>query len=367
LSPQRGAAGRLAGGALWSFIARWAGRAFWRSFGVGGASRRPFTGGELRRRDFIALLGSAGATWPLALRAQQPAKIPRIGIIDDAPMWHAFRQALRELGYVEGQNVAYEYRYGEGSPDRLAEVAAELVRRPVDLIATFGTPPTHAAKEATATIPIVMVGVGDPVRAGLVASLARPGGNITGNTVLSPDLGPKRMQILREAIANVSRVAFLINPDNASNVATLAEMKIAAPAAGIVLIPVEVRGVADFEPAFAAMLRERPDALMATNDPFHQQHIGRIIEFLASNHLPSMYQAKENVFAGGLMAYGASVPDLFRRAAGYVHRILQGTKPGDLPVELPTKFDLAVNLRTAKALGLELSPTFIARADAVIE
>jgi len=171
----------------------------------------------VRRRDFIALLGSAGATWPLALRAQQPAKIPRIGIIDDAPMWHAFRQALRELGYVEGQNVAYEYRYGEGSPDRLAEVAAELVRRPVDLIATFGTPPTHAAKEATATIPIVMVGVGDPVRAGLVASLARPGGNITGNTVLSPDLGPKRMQILREAIANVSRVAFLINPDNASN------------------------------------------------------------------------------------------------------------------------------------------------------
>ena len=319
----------------------------------------------MRRRDFIALLGSAGATWPLALRAQQPAKIPRIGIIDDAPMWHAFRQALRELGYVEGQNVAYEYRYGEGSPDRLAQVAAELVRRPVDLIATFGTPPTHAAKEATATIPIVMVGVGDPVRAGLVASLARPGGNITGNTVLSPDLGPKRMQILREAIANVSRVAFLINPDNASNVATLAEMRLAAPAAGIVLIPVEVRGVADFEPAFAAMLREQPDALMATNDPFHQQHIGRIIEFLASNHLPSMYQAKENVFAGGLMAYGASVPDLFRRAAGYVHRILQGTKPGDLPVELP--FDLAVNLKTAKALGLELSPTFIARADAVIE
>src|SRR4051794_9206425 len=285
------------------------------------ASRRPFTSGEVRRREFIALLGGAAATWPLSLRAQQPAKIPRIGIIDDAPMWHAFRQALRELGYVEGRNVAYEYRYGEGAPDRLAQVAAELARRPVDVIATFGTPPTYAAKEATTTIPIVMVGVGDPVRAGLVASLARPGGNITGNTVLSPDLGPKRMQMLREAIADVSRVAFLINPDNASNVATLAEMRLAAPAAGIVLIPVEVRALADFEPAFAAMLRERPDALMATNDPFHQQHIGRIIEFLASNHLPSMYQAKENVFAGGLMAYGASVPDLFRRAAGYVHRI----------------------------------------------
>jgi putative tryptophan/tyrosine transport system substrate-binding protein len=353
--------------ALRSPIARWAPRAFWLRFVLAREPPAIFTSGEVRRREFIALLGGAAATWPLSLRAQQPAKIPRIGIIDDAPMWHAFRQALRELGYVEGQNVAYEYRYGEGTPDRLAQAAAELVRRPVDVIATFGTPPTSAAKKATTSIPIVMVGVGDPVRAGLVASFARPGGNITGNTVLSPDLGPKRMQMLREAIANVSRVAFLINPDNASNAATLAEMKIAAAATGIMLIPVEVRGIGEFEPAFAAMLRERPDAVMVTNDPFHQHHVGRIIEFLARNRLPGMYQAKENVFAGGLMAYGASVPDLFRRAAGYVHRILQGTKPGDLPVELPNRFDLAVNLRTAKALSVELSPTFVARADEVIE
>jgi putative tryptophan/tyrosine transport system substrate-binding protein len=323
-------------------------------------------GARVRRREFIALLGSAAAL-PLAARAQHAAKMPRIGIIDDAPMWRSFRQALRELGYVEGQNIAYEYRYGDGVPDRLAIVAAELVRRPVDVIATFGTPPTQAAKEATATIPIVMVGVGDPVRAGLVASLARPGGNITGNTVLSPDLGPKRLQILREAVPNATRVAYLANSDNASSVATIAEMKIATPAAGMVLIPVEVRSVADFDPAFAAMLRERPDAVMVTNDPFHQIHVSRIIEFLANNRLPGMFQNKENVAAGGLMSYGASVPDLFRRAAGYVHRILQGTKPADLPVELPTKFDLAINLRTAKALGLELSPTFIARADAVIE
>ena len=320
----------------------------------------------MRRREFIALLGGAVAL-PLAARAQLPAKIPRIGIIDDAPMWQAFRQALRELGYIEGQNIAYEYRYGNGMPERLATVAAELVRRPVDVIATFGTPPTQAAKEATATIPIVMVGVGDPVRAGLVASLARPGGNLTGNTVLSPDLGPKRLQILREAIPNATRIAYLANPDNASSVATIAEMKIATPAAGMVLIPVEVRSVADFDPAFAAMLRQRPDVVMVTNDPFHQLHVSRIIEFLANNRLPGMFQNKENVAAGGLMSYGASVPDLFRRAAGYVHRILQGTKPADLPVELPTKFDLAVNLRTAKALGLELSPTFIARADEVIE
>src|SRR5713101_8250021 len=184
----------------------------------------------MKRREFITLLGGASVAlsllWPLAARAQQPASIPRIGIIDDAPMWRAFRQALRELGYIEGQNIAYEYRYSEGVPDRLATVAAELVRRPVDLIATFGTPPTHAAKEATATIPIVMIGIGDPVRTGLVASLARPGGNITGNTVLSPDLGAKRLQILRETIATVTRVAILTNPDNASSIVTLAEMKI---------------------------------------------------------------------------------------------------------------------------------------------
>src|SRR5215813_8663856 len=212
---------------------------------------------DIKRREFIALIG--GGCLLLAVKVkrawgQQPAKIPRIGIIDDAPMWQPFRQALRELGYVEGQNIAYEYRYGEGAPDRLATVADELVRRPVDLIATYGTPATYAAKEATATIPIVMIGVGDPVRAGLVASLARPGGNITGNTVLSPDLGPKRLQILREAIGNVRRVAYLANPDNASSVVTLAEMKVVAPAAGVVLIPVEVRSIADFDPAFTAML-----------------------------------------------------------------------------------------------------------------
>src|SRR5438874_2055833 len=324
---------------------------------------------DTTRREFIALVGGGGlllAAKVRRARAQQPAKITRIGILDDAPMWQAFRQALRELGYVEGQNIAYEYRYGEGAPDRLATAAAELVRRPVDLIATYGTPATHAAKQATATIPIVMIGVGDPVRAGLVASLARPGGNITGNTVLSPDLGPKRLQIRREVIANVTRVVYLANPDNASNVVALAETKIAS-AAGTVLIPVEVRVVGDFDPAFAAIMRERPDAILVSNDPFHQLHIGRIIEFLAKNRLPGMFQSKESVTAGGFIAYGPSLPDLFGRAAGYAHRILQGTKPADLQVELPTKVDLAVNLKTAKALGLELTPTFIARADEVIE
>src|ERR1700745_1614894 len=197
---------------------------------------------DVNRREFIALVG--GGCLLLAVKVkrawgQQPAKIPRIGIIDDAPMWQTFRQALRELGYVEGQNISYEYRYGEGAPDRLAPVSAELVRRPVDLIATYGTQATYAAKEATATIPIVMIGVGDPVRAGLVASLAWPGGNITANTVLSPDLGPKRLQILREVIGNVKRVVYFANPDNASNMAALAETKLAASAATAGRDPVE--------------------------------------------------------------------------------------------------------------------------------
>src|SRR5262249_19041687 len=325
---------------------------------------------DIKRREFIALVGAGGLLLTAKVRrawGQQPAKIPRIGILDDAPMWQPLRQALRGLGYIEGQNIAYEYRYGEGAPDRLATVAAELVRRPVDLIATYGTPATYAAKEATATIPIVMIGVGDPVRAGLVASLARPGGNITGNTVLSPDLGPKRLQILREVVANVRRVVYFANPDNASNVAALAETRIAASAAGTVLIPVEVRAVGDFDPAFAAIMREPPDAILVSNDPFHQLYVGRIIEFLAKNRLPAMFQSKESVAAGGFIAYGPNLPDLFRRAAGYVHRILQGTKPVDLPVVQPTKFEFVINLQTARALRLEVPPTLLARADEVIE
>jgi ABC-type uncharacterized transport system substrate-binding protein len=322
--------------------------------------------GKMKRREFITLLGAVVA-WPLAARAQQPTRAPRIGIVDDAPMWHSFRQALREFGYVEGQSINYEYRYSEGVPDRLAAVVGELVRRPVDLIAAYGTPPIEAAKAATTTIPIVMIGVGDPVRVGLVASLARPGGNITGNTVLSPDLGAKRLQLLREAIPTVTRVAYLTNPDNAGTLEVLAEMKLAAPAAGMALIGVEFGSSSDFDAALALMLRERTEALLVSNDPLHQLHVGKIIHFLAKNRIAGMFQSKDKVAAGGFMAYGANLPDLFRRAAAYVHRILQGTKPADLPVELPTKFDLAINLKTARALGLDLPPLLVARADEVIE
>ena len=212
----------------------------------------------------------------------------------------------------------------------------------------------RAAKEATATIPIVMIAIGDPVRAGLVASIARPGGNVTGNTILGPEVGAKRLQLFKEAVPTISRMAFLVNPANASTVAYLEELQIAAPALGVELISAEVRSVNDFDSAFAAMMRERPDAFMMTADPLLMLHIRRVIDFLTDNRLPSIFQNRDNVVVGGLMSYGASLPDLFRRGAGYVHKILQGTKPADLPVEQPTKFELVINLKTAKALGLSI-------------
>src|SRR5262245_49604987 len=321
---------------------------------------------QLNRRAFISLLGGAAA-WPRVARAQQVGKVPHIGIIDDSLKWNAFRHGLRDLGYLEGQNIAFEYAYGDGVPERLAEAAAALVRRPVDVIATFGTPASFAAKQSTTTIPIVMISIGDPVRAGLVPSLARPGGNITGNTILGPDVGAKRLQILKEVIPSVSRVAFLFNPDNASNVLQLEEIQAAAPTLGVTVIPVSVGPRIEFETAFAAMMKERPDAFAVTGEPCHQIGIAWIIDFMAKNRLRAMYQLTENVRAGGLMSYGASEPDLFRRAAGYVHRILQGTKPADLPVEQPVKFELAVNLKTAKALGIALPPGVLALADEVLE
>jgi putative ABC transport system substrate-binding protein len=319
------------------------------------------------RREFITLLGGAAMAWPLAARAQQLGKIPRIGIVVDSPRWNAFRHGLRDLGYVEGQNIAFDYVYGDGVPERLADAAAALVRRPVDVITTFGTPASLAAKQATTTIPIVMISIGDPVRAGLVPSLARPGGNITGNSILGPDLGTKRLQILKDTIPTVTRVAFLWNPDNASNALQFEEVQRTAPRLGVTVITVSVGPRIEFETAFAAMMKEHPDAFAMTGEPFHQTHIAWIIDFMAKNQLPAMYQLSENVRAGGLMSYGASEPDLFRRAAGYVHRILQGTKPADLPVEQPTKFDLVINLKTAKALGLDVPLHLQQLADEVIE
>src|SRR5262245_7959026 len=321
----------------------------------------------MKRREVMLLLGAAALDRPLSALAQQPAKAPRIGIIDESPIWNPFRQGLRDLGYLEHQNIAFEYRYAGGLPDRLPWVAIELVRRPVDLIATFGTPATRAAKQATKTIPIVMIGIGDPVWAGLVSSLAQPGGNITGNTILGSDVAGKRLQLLKEAIPTVSRVAFLWNPDNASHPAQRAELQRAVEILGMKLLPVTVRNPDEFISAFAAMMRERPDAFLMTNDPLHQLSIGMIIDFLANNRLPGMFLNREIVMAGGLLSYGASLPDLFRHGAEYAHKILQGTKPADLPVEQPRKFELVVNLKTAKTIGVSIPHSFLLRADELIE
>jgi putative ABC transport system substrate-binding protein len=321
----------------------------------------------VKRREFIALIGSAAA-WPLAARAQQAAgRIPRIGIIDSAPIWDHFRQELRDLGYVVDKNIAIEYRTAEGDPDRLAAAAADLARLPVDVIVVFGTPAARAAKGATTSIPIVAISIGDPVRAGLVASIARPGANITGNTILGPNIAAKRLQILKEVLPSAVRIAFLWNPDNASNTATLEELQIAGPELGLTLLSVSARSAAELDPALLDLLRKNPDAFMMANDPLHQLLIERIIGFLAEHKLPGMFQIRENVAAGGLMSYGPSLSDLFRRGAGYVHRILQGTKPMDLPMEQPVKFELVINLKTANALGIIVSPTLLVEADEVIE
>jgi len=322
----------------------------------------------MRRREFITLLGGAAAAWPLDAYAQQhTSRMPRIGVIDPAAQWGGFRQGLRDLGYIEGQTVAFEYRSAEDKPDRLDEAAGELAHLPVDAIVAFGTVAAYAAKQATTTIPIVMLGIGDPVRSGLVTSLARPGGNITGNTILGPELAAKRLQLFKEALPTISRVAFLWNPNNASHAAYLDEWKAAALALGVRMQFVAVGSSDEFDSTFTAMMRERPDGFTMTADPFHQLHIAWIIDFLAKNRLPGMFQLRENVVAGGLMSYGASLPDLFRRGASYVDKILRGTSPTELPVEQPVKFDLSINLKTAKAIGLAIPESFILRADEVIE
>jgi ABC-type uncharacterized transport system substrate-binding protein len=320
----------------------------------------------IRRREFITLVGGVAA-WPVAGWAQQPAKIPRIGIIDDAPMWDHFRRGLRDEGYLERREIAFEYRSADGQPQRLAAAAKELAATPVDIIVTSGTAATQAAQQATSTIPIVMIAIGDPVRAGLVSNLGHPGGNITGNSMLGAEMTPKRAQLLKELVPQLSRLAFLWNRNNASHLAYLDAWRAALPKVDAQPLFIEVSRPEEFEPAFEKMVQERADALSITADPFHLSHVAWIIDFVAKHRLPTMYVLKQNVAAGGLMSYGPSIPDLYRRAAGYVHKILQGANPADLPVEQPVKFELAINARTARAIGLDLPPMLLALADEVIE
>ena len=322
----------------------------------------------MNRRELLALMAGAAAATPGTAPAQQrPTKIPRIGIIDDGAIWKPFRDALREAGYVEGQTIAFETRAADGNPGRLTAAAAELVRLPVDLIATYGTPATRAAKAATSTIPIVMIAVGDPVVAGLVQSLARPGGNITGNTILSPELAPKRLQLIKEIIPSASRTALLWNPDNVSSGVNLEQLRTAAPGLGLMFTAVEARTANDLDGAFAILARERPDVVLVTNDAIHQSHIQKIITFLFQQGLPAMFQNRDSVVAGGLMAYGASFPDMFRQGAFFAQKILQGTPPADLPVQTPQRFQLVINLKTAKAIGVTISEAIQLQADEVIE
>ena len=305
---------------------------------------------------------------PPAAPAQQPVK--RIGYlaqITRAPLVEAFRQGLRELGYREGQNLAIEFRDAEGKPDRLPALAAELVQLHVDVIVTHPTNAARAAKHATTLIPIVMAGADDPVRTGLVASLARPGGNMTGVSSFGPDLSGKRLELLKEAVPALSRIAVLWNAADRGMTLRFEQMQAAALALGETVYPLGVHDATQVDSALTAMTQERPDALFVITDVLTVRHWGRIVDFASQNQLPTLFEYREPVVAGGLIAYGPSQADLHRRAAYYVDRILKGAKPVDLPVEQPMRIELVINVKTAQALGLTIPPTLLFLADEVIK
>jgi putative tryptophan/tyrosine transport system substrate-binding protein len=319
----------------------------------------------------VLLVGLALASFRLA-EAQQTKKIPRVGVLigdsasSSAARIEAFRQGLRDLGYVEGQNIGIEYRYAEGVDERVSNLAAELMQLKVDIIITSGTPATQAAKNATKIIPIVMTNVADPIGAGLVASLARPGGNITGMSTLS--LGGKQLELLKEAFPKVSRVAALwTRPTRGPPTNSLAEIKVAAGALQITLQSLEVHGPNDFERAFSAIKKEHANGLIVLRSPVISVYRAKIVDFAAKSRLPAMYGSSDYVDAGGLMSYAANFTDLYRRAAVYVDKILKGTKPADLPVEQATKFEFVINLKTAKALNVTIPQSVLFRADRVIK
>jgi putative ABC transport system substrate-binding protein len=323
------------------------------------------------RRDFITLLGGVAAAWPLAGRAEQ-MRLPTIGFLGTAtPSTQSFRiaafvQRLRELGWIENRTVAIEYRWAEGHPERFPEIAAEFVRLKVDVIVTSGTPVVIAVKQATNAIPIVFVAITDPVGSGLVASLAQPGGNVTGLSTQSPDIAGKRLALLREVVPNLRRVAFMGNIDNPFVRREMREVQTAAGTLALEVITSEIRQPQDIVPAFEA-LKHRADAVYLASEGLVDANRLRINILALGARLPTTWAQQELVEAGGLMSYGPSFLDQFRRAGDLVDKILRGAKPADIPVEQPTKFDLVVNLVAAKALGLEIPPSILARADEVIE
>jgi putative tryptophan/tyrosine transport system substrate-binding protein len=327
---------------------------------------------RIRRREFITLLGGAAATWPLAARAQQPARLPTIGFLGSSTplamgQWvAAFVQRLRDLGWTEGRTVVIEYRWAEGRSSRAAEIAAEFVRLKVDVIVTYSTAPVIAAKQATSVIPIVFAAANDPVGANLVASLARPGGNVTGLSVQQTDVAGKKLELLREVVPGLRHLAIMANTGNPGGMLEMGEAQAAARTLGLEAITIEIRRAEDIAPGFDA-LKGRAEALYVCTDPLVVTNRARIHTLAMGARLPTIYNSREYVETGGLLSYGPNWPHMWSRAAGMVDKILRGTKPADIPVEQPTKFDLVINLTTAKALGLDVPPTLLARADEVIE
>ena len=327
---------------------------------------------SIGRRQFISALAGATVAWPTAGNAQQPTKLPTIGFLGTITpaaqrLWlNAFLQRLRELGWIEGRTVTIEYRWAEGSSDRAAEIAAEFVRLKVDVIVTYANPMVFAAKHATSVIPIIFAAAADPLGTGLVASLARPGGNATGLSIQDTETAGKRLQLLREVVPGLRRVAILVNVDNPASLRELDQVQAAARTLGLETATLEIRQAEDIAPAFAE-IKGRAEALYQCVDTVLLTQRTLIATLALAARLPTMHSNREYVVAGGLMYYGANFPDLWRRAADFVDKILRGANPSDIPVEQPTKFDLVFNLKTAKSIGLNIPQTLLATADEVIE
>src|SRR5438067_2969988 len=327
---------------------------------------------DLRRRQFITLLGGAAAVWPLAARAQRPAKVPIVGYLGSSTasaqsQWvAAFVQRLHDLGWIEGRTIAIEYRWAEGRTERFQEIAGEFARLKVEVIVTSGTAPALAAKQAALNIPIVFAVASDPVGNNLVSSLAHPGGNVTGLSIQQTDLAAKKLEVLREAVPDVRRLAILANVGSPASVLEKNEVEAAARKLGLSVVPVDIRRAEEIVPAFM-MLTDRAEALYVCGDALVTNNRIRIITLALGARVATMYPSREHVDVGGLMSYGPNFPDLHRRAGDYVDKILRGAKPADIPVEQPTKFDFVINLTTAKVPGLEIPSTLLARADEVLE